>query len=175
MDAVDQTRAAEYAPASRALSPEPVTARDLLTPLFFFRVRALIAFLIPVVIALFAAAVAPKSYVADARLLILLGDDYAFHTALGEAQPNLSFDRTQMVKAETEILGSRDLAQQVVQSEGAIRLYPKAKMLTDGAAVELFRKDLFIDNVPQSNVVTVGLKNSDPAVAAEALNKLVAI
>ena len=151
-----------------------MTARDLLTPLFFFRVRALIAFLIPMALALFAAAGAPKSYVADARLLILLGDDYAFHTALGEAQPNLSFDRGQMVKAETEILGSRDLAQQVVQTEGASRLYPKARKLTDGAAVELFRKDLFIDAVPQSNVVTVGLKNGDPVVAAEALNKLVA-
>lgn len=151
-----------------------MTARDLLTPLFFFRWRALIAFLVPVAIALFAAALAPRSYVADTRLLILLGDDYAFHSPLGGSQPNLSFDRTQMVKAETEIISSRELAEAVVQAEGAKRLYPKGR-LGDEAAAELFRKDLFIDNVPQSNVVSIGLKNRDPVVAAEALNKLVAI
>jgi len=151
-----------------------VTARDVLTPLFFYKRRALIAFLVPVALAIIAALLAPPVYIADTRLLILLGDDYTSRTPLGSTQPGQSFDRTQIVKAETEIMASRELAVQTVQALGVNRLYPASHgRMSLEAAAERFGKDLAIDNIPQSNVIRLSLRNPSPAVAAEALNRLV--
>lgn len=153
----------------------PVAIRDVLTPLFFFRHRALIGFLIPIVLALFVALMSPPVYVAKSRLLILLGDDYVFKGALGGAVPGLSFDKSQIVHTETEILGSRDLKAQVVKEIGVDRLYPgagKGEAAVD-AAVDQFTRDLTIENVPQSNVLAVSFRNRNRTVAYEALNKLI--
>jgi len=149
--------------------------RDVLTPLFYYRMRALLAFLVPVVLALLVALMSPPVYVAKSRLLILLGDDYVAKDALGGANPGLSFDKTQIVHAETEILGSRDLKTQVIKQMGADRLYPgtgKSEAALD-AAVDRFSRDLTIENVPQSNVLAVSYRNRNRVVAAEALNKLI--
>ena len=174
MDAVAQTKPTQQTAPAQSLTPAPVTARDTLTPLFFFRRRALIAFVVTILLALIAAALAPKFYVADTRLLILLGDDYTAPTPLGSTQQGQSYDRTQIVKAETEILGSRELAAQTITTVGLHRLYPKAgERTTVQAAVERFQRDLTIENIPQSNVMNVSLRNGDPVVAADALNRLV--
>lgn len=159
----------------RTLPSAPLAIRDVLTPLFFFKTRALLAFLIPVVVALVVALLSPPVYVAKSRLLILLGEDYVAKDALGGANPTLSFDKTQIVHAETEILGSRDLKTQVIKEMGVNRLYPgtgKSEAALE-SAVDHFSRDLTIENVPQSNVLAVRYRNRDRAVASEALNKLI--
>ncbi len=159
---------------SRMPTRNPVTARDILTPLFFFWRRVLIAFLIPVIAALFAAALAQRTFTAESRLLILLGDDYVLKNPLTGAIPGLSFDRSQIVHAETEIIASRELAAATIQSLGVERVYPHIKgPLREQAAAEQFQRDLAIENVPQSNVIRLTLKNGDRQVSADALNKLV--
>ena len=159
---------------SRLPARNPVTARDILTPLFFFKVRVVIAFLVPFILAAIVAAMAHPVYVAETRLLILLGDDTVMKNPLTAVMPSLSVDRAQVVKAETEILASRELAMATVQAVGLQRIYPRMHGPNDlQAAAEQFQRDLGIENVPQSNVIRITLRSGDPRVAAEALYKLV--
>ena len=154
----------------------PLTVRQLLTPLFYYRRRALIAFLIPVLVAVIAAILAHPVYVAQSRLLILLGDDYVFPS--GNAQtPSQTFDRSQIVHAEMEILGSKDLRERTLGMVGLDKVYPDLAGRPNGMALGEIKldKDLTIDNVPQSNVIELGLRNRNPQVAADVLNKLVAL
>ena len=164
------------AAGSRQPLRAPLTVRQLLTPLFYYRRRALFAFLIPVLVAVIAAMLAHPVYVAQSRLLILLGDDYVFPS--GNAQgPSQTFDRSQIVHAEMEILGSKDLRERTLGMVGLDKVYPDLAGRSDGMALAEIRldKDLTVDNVPQSNVIELSLRNRSPQVAADVLNKLVAL
>jgi len=163
------------AAGSRQPLRAPLTVRQLLTPIFYYRRRALFAFLIPVLIAVIAALLAHPVYVAQSRLLILLGNDYVFPT--GNAQAPQTFDRSQIVHAEMEILGSKDLRERTLTAVGLDKVYPDLAGRPDGLALGEIKldKDLTIDNIPQSNVIELGLRNRNPQVAADVLNKLVAL
>ena len=60
-----------------------ITIRELATPVFYHWRKALIAFLIPVVLALAAASLATPIYTAQSRLLILLGPEHHRHFLRG--------------------------------------------------------------------------------------------
>jgi uncharacterized protein involved in exopolysaccharide biosynthesis/Mrp family chromosome partitioning ATPase len=174
LSAIPQDRAQQAKVQARAPLRAPVTARDLLTPLFFFKTRAIIAFILPLLAALAVAATAPHVYTADTRLLILPGDDYTFRNPLSAAIPGLSFDRAQIVKAETEIIQSRGLISDTVQAVGLNRLFPKAKGPGAlNAAVDKVAASITVENIPQSNVVAITMKGRDPVVVSDTLNKLV--
>ena len=153
----------------------PLTLRELLTPIFHHKRLAVLAFLLPVALAVLAAAMARPVYVSESRLLILLGNDYVFHSDVSGAQPGLSFDRAQIVQAEMEILAAKDLHAQAIQAVGLARVYPDLAGAPHGleTAAVRFDKDLTIENVPQSNVVDLTLRSGDAAVSAEVLNKLI--
>lgn len=154
-----------------------ITIRELATPVFYHWRKALIAFLIPVVLALAAASLATPIYTAQSRLLILLGDDYVFRRAVGEDSTGnpQTFDRAQIVHAEMEILGSREIREKTLNDIGLTRVYPKARQGAAGmnAALEQLDRDLTIQNVPQSNTIEVRLRHRDPRVAADFVNRLV--
>ncbi|MBI1682828.1 GumC family protein [Caulobacter hibisci] len=155
----------------------PLTARELLTPAFYYKREALLAFLIPVMLAVIAVLLAQPIFTAQSRLLILLGDDYVFRSDVSGAQPGLSFDRAQIVHAEMEILSSKDLRAKAIDKVGLQRVYPDLvgqPNALETAAAQL-SKDLAIDNVPQSNVIELSLRNRDAHVAAEVLNTLVGL
>ena len=164
----------ERRPSPRGLT---LTIRDLATPIFYHWRKALIALLIPVLLALAAATFAKPVYTAQSRLLILLGDEYVFRRSVGD-DPNgglPTFDRAQIVHAEMEILGSRELREKTLKDIGLNRVYPK---IGDGAvgmsrALEQLDRDLSIQNVPQSNTIEVRLRHGDPQVAADFVNRLV--
>lgn len=160
-----------------APSPKSSTVRDLLTPVFFYRRRVFLALLIPILLAVFAAAVAHPIYVAQSRLLILLGGDYVFKGALNDPNSNQSYDRLQIMHAEMEILSARDLYVDAIRAVGLHRVYPSIPDNPKGLdlAVAQLGKDLTVDNVPQSNVIELTLRNPDPQVAADLLNKVVGL
>lgn len=154
-----------------------VTIRELATPVFYHWRKALIAFLIPVVLALGAASLAKPIYTAQSRLLILLGDEYVFRRAVGDdatGNPQ-TFDRAQIVHAEMEILGSRELRVRTLNEIGLSRVYPTLNNDAQGmnAALEQLDRNLKIENVPQSNTIEVQLRHRDPRVAADFVNLLV--
>jgi uncharacterized protein involved in exopolysaccharide biosynthesis len=147
----------------------------LLTQVFYFGRQALLAFLIPVVLAILVASIAKPVYVAQSRLLILLGSDYVFSGDASGTGQGLSFDRSQIVHAEMEILGSKDLRVHALEAIGLDRVYPGGHWTGQGIneAAERLDKDLKVENIPQSNVIELSLRNGDPAVAKLLLNKIV--
>ncbi|WP_269715463.1 GumC family protein [Caulobacter sp. NIBR2454] len=153
-----------------------MTARDFLTPVFYYKRIAIIAFLVPVLLALVAAVLAKPVYTAQSRLLILLGSEYTFRSgAAGDER--VSFDRAQIVNAEMEILQSRELRLRTIREVGLEKIYPgtaPTPAALDRAAEQLSR-DLAVQAIPQSNVVEVSLRNREPRVAAEVLGKLLAL
>ena len=151
-----------------------LTIRQLLTPAFYYRWRALAAFLIPVLFAVLAALLAHKVYTAESRLLILLGDDYVFQGVNTQA-PGQTLDSPQIMHAEMEILASAALRDETLQAVGLQRMYPGLPDTASGRGEgdAAFDHDLSIVNVPESNVIELSLRNHDPRVAADALNKLV--
>ncbi len=152
----------------------PLTMRDLLTPAFRFQKEALLGFLVPVILALAAALFAHTSYVSQARLLVLLGNDYALRSDPNASTTPQPIDRTEIVRAEMEILGSRDLRVQTLKTVGLSRVYPGMSGSPAGieaAALNLDR-DLKIESVPQSSIIELSVKNRDAAVASDVLKKL---
>ena len=171
---IEQGAYTQSSPGGRIRSP--LTIREVLTPAFYYRREAILAFLIPVVLAMVAIFLAQPIYVAQSRLLILLGDDYVFRTDVSGAA-GLSFDRAQIVHAEMEILTAKDLRTKAIKEVGLSKVYPALAAEPQGLekAAEQLTKDLTIDNVPQSNVIELSLRNKDAQVAADVLNKLVAL
>ncbi len=118
---------------------------------------------------------AQPMYTAQSRLLILLGDDYVFRSDVAGAGQGMSFDRAQIVQAEMQILSAKDLRIKALQEVGLNRAYPAMAGQSHGLdrAADQLAKDLTIDNVPQSNVIELSLRNRDPQVAADIVNTLV--
>ena len=102
---LDQTSYA--APPQKRRIRSPLTLRELLTPAFYYQKQAFLAFLLPVLAAAVAIFFAHTVYVAQSRLLILLGGDYVFKSSAADSASAQSFDRSQIVHAEMEILSSR--------------------------------------------------------------------
>ncbi|HJV42701.1 hypothetical protein [Caulobacter sp.] len=152
-----------------------MTIRELLTPVFYYRVAALVSFLIPVAIAVVAICLAQPIYTAQSRLLILLGDDYVFRSDVDGAAQGLSFDRAQIVQAEIQILSAKELRVQAIRKTGLAHAYPALANEPHGIekAAEQLSKDLVITNIPQSNVIELNLRNRDSQAAADLLNTLV--
>ena len=155
----------------------PLTLRELVTPAFYYLPQAMLAFLIPVILAVVAAFLAHTVYTTQARLLILLGGDYVFKNSAADPGSAQAFDRSQIVHAEMEILGARALRVEALKRVGLSRIYPKISVTPQGfaKAADLLEKDLTISNIPTSNVVELSLKARDPQVAADLLNKLVEV
>lgn len=170
---IEQGAHAPSGPTGRIRSP--LTIREILTPAFYYKGEAFLAFLIPVLIAIVAVMMAQPIYTAQSRLLILLGDDYVFRSDVAGAAGGMSFDRAQIVHAEMEILTAKDLRVKAIEAIGLQRAYPAMAGQPHGLekAAEQLDKDLAIDNVPQSNVIELSLRNRDPKVAADLLNTLV--
>jgi uncharacterized protein involved in exopolysaccharide biosynthesis len=185
--------AASAPPYGAGFASPQVTLRDILTIVFFDRWAILVAFLVPVLLGVAAALVTRTTYEAEARLLVLLGREYVFRPEVGENVPGLSFDREQIVKAELEILGSRELKAEVIRTIGLEDMYPRIEkdQATDAMpvpagtgegkrrpramdlAIEQFEKNLKLAAVQGSNVIQLAFNHPDPQVAAEALNLLV--
>lgn len=153
----------------------PLTLRDLITPVFVYLKPALIALLIPLILAFLVALMAKPTYVAQSRLLVLLGPEYVFRGDPSNANSSQSFDRAQIMHAETEILTSRSLREAALKSVGVGKVYRNAPPTPEGveAAIRALDKDVVIENIPQSNIIDLSLRNRDPKVAAEMLNTFV--
>ena len=172
---LDQTSYA--APPSKRRIRSPLTLRELLTPAFYYRKQAILAFLLPVLAAGLAIFFAHTVYVAQSRLLILLGGDYVFKSSSADPASAQSFDRSQIVHAEMEILSSRGVRSDALKAIGLARVYPRLATIPDGLGkgVDQLEKDLTIENIPTSNVIELKLKAEDRRVAADLLNKLVEV
>lgn len=143
--------------------------------------RRIVASVFLLVVAAVAAAafVRPPIYQAEARLMVRIGREYAYHPEVAGAQGPRAPTLAEIVNSEVEILSSRDLAAQVVQSIGVRQLDPglleRAPDPTRAAELAIlgFREAIEIRPVLESGVIRVAFEHESPAVAARAVNRLV--
>jgi len=163
-------------PVRPALPAAPLTLRDLVTMVFYHRWIMLIAFVLPVLAALAAAAMARPAYIAQARLLVLYGGEY-FYRPAGQPGGSIPLDRNEIMLGELQVLQSTTLALATLEKLGVDHVYPGTpagdRAALDRAALRLGR-DLTVTTIPQSNVLELSFRSHDPQVAADVLRTLIA-
>jgi uncharacterized protein involved in exopolysaccharide biosynthesis len=153
------------------------TARDVLRTIFFYKRALLLAFLIPTILGVIAAMFASPTYVADAKLLVLPGDEYIYKSAVTRQAQEIVLDRTQVVAGELQILQDDALRKKVLQDLGPDVVlnghYNPNQPNALEAGANLMATNLTITAVPQSNAINLTYRNGNPNVAADVLNKLI--
>ena len=151
------------------------SARDVATALFYYKRQVILAFLIPCILGLLAGMAAHTTFTAQARLLVLYGSEYVFHPGNRDTGNDITLDRNQIIQGELQILQSPALAAEVLQAVGPRTVYPG--LADDGtalrSAMSRFATDLVVSSIPQSNVVELGLRNADRAIAIRVLTELI--
>jgi uncharacterized protein involved in exopolysaccharide biosynthesis len=143
----------------------------------------LIVFLLISILGIAFALTLQKKYTAEARLSVLVGDEYVYASSVGKAGEGASPKQEQIVQSEVEIISSAQVASRVVRNIGISKLFDAKDIVVPPAqdnpehrfnvGVELFRKELNAFASPNTTVVKLTLANKDPQVAAAALNKLI--
>jgi uncharacterized protein involved in exopolysaccharide biosynthesis len=163
-------------PGGPVRAAAPPTLRDLVTMVVYHRWIMLIAFLLPVLAGLGAAAIARPAYVAQARLLVLYGGEY-FYRPAGQPGGSIALDRNEIMLGELQVLQSTTLALGTLEKLGVDHVYPGTppgdRAALDRAALRLGR-DLTVATIPQSNVLELSFRSHDPQVAADVLRALIA-
>ena len=99
--------------------------RSALASLFHDRWRIGGVFALGLLLTLIGAALAPKTYTAEAELLLRLGREYIYKPEIGEAVGGapVAYDREQTLLAEARILTSRDIMETVLDKLGAEKVF----------------------------------------------------
>lgn len=155
-----------------------MSAREIAALLF--RELGLVALVavVPVLLAVALYAVTPKTYGADAKILVAAGRAGSSAGALGAPPANpAQVTAEEVLNSEVELLRSRELAVRTADAVGAARLFPglpldKATGRPRPDQVQAaFARALDVRAVKDANVIDVGFKAPSPALAVEALAK----
>jgi len=155
------------------------STRELMADLFRNARLITIALVIPPIIAVALAFVLPKEYQADAKLLIKPGREFLPSTSLGQNENGLPISTmAEVVKSESEILNSSDLAQDVLTKLGIDGVFPGLKADGNGPALDraisAFGQQLGVEPIDLSNVVQVSFRSKQPETATKVLGALLA-
>lgn len=156
---------------------------DFVTLLWRERFLMLAVFLVLFVLGAAAAFSLKTSYPAQSSILVRLGQEYVYEPRAGDAGRGAVPDSDQVIQAETEILGSAELKQRVIDRLGLTRIYPKlAKkyVVADAAekrvilsqAIRAMESGLKIGTAPDTPIVRLSFEHEDPQTAALVLNTL---
>lgn len=179
---------AGYAPARPRLSLSDLTLQlwrakwlMLLVALPIFALGLLLAFQMP------------KTYESRSGLYVTSGDEMRASSMLRDPGFDPGPAIQEVIQGELEILGTYLVAERSLSRFPLGRVYPDlaaardqaiARSPRDADAVEFeyfqkgvdrFREDLWATASPNSNVISVGFKHEDPALAAELLNATLAV
>jgi len=155
------------------------SVRELLAAVFRNVRWIAVALIVPPVIAIVLAFVFPKVYQADAKLLIKPGREFMPTANMGQNEFALpSSTMSEVVKSEIEILNSKDLAESTLKKLSVGSLYPDLAAAPEDVALERavtrFGQQIEVDQIDLSNVVNVGFKSEDSAIATKVLDVLLA-
>jgi len=154
---------------------------DLAALLWRERILMLAVFVVLFVIGFGAALAMKTSYPAYASVLVRLGQEYVYEPRAGDAGRGAVPDSDQVIQSETEILGSAQLKQRVIERLGLSRIYPElAKKYAGakpaeqreimGAAERAMEQSLQIETAPDTPIIRVGFEHRNPETAALVLN-----
>jgi uncharacterized protein involved in exopolysaccharide biosynthesis len=155
------------------------TLRDFLTMVLYHRRIMLAAFVVPVLLGFAAASMSKPAYVAQARLLVLYGSEYFYHpSAGGQSNYSVALDRDEIIEGELQVLKSTTLAIETLQKLGIDKVYPGMPAGDPMALQRAARRmgsDLSLSSIPQSNILELSYRNTNPEVASEVLRTLIAL
>lgn len=176
--------------------------RDFLYVVFKRKIQILVFFGVTVCIVAIASFMATPTYEATAQLLVKIGMEavYAPILPMGDSEPIVRVRRQEQINSEIEILRSRFLAEQVMESLGPEGLYKDSDKTSEGGflwrlfhtadstqspvqnsvsstqtAIDTFQESTMVEPVKDSNVINVRFKHSDPELAAKVVNTLVKV
>jgi uncharacterized protein involved in exopolysaccharide biosynthesis len=123
------------------------------------------------------------AYPAYASVLVRLGQEYVYEPRAGDAGRGAVPDSDSVLQSETEILGSAQLKQRVIDRLGLTRIYPELgkKYATakpdeqreiKGMALRALERNLRIETAPDTPIIRVGFEHENPQTAAVVLNTL---
>ena len=127
------------------------------------------------------AALAPRSYTANAELLVRLGQEYVYQPNAGAqgAGAGAAPDMQSVINSELRMMGSDTVARHVIEQIGLRNLYPEiassggSDARRMAAARRAFAEHLSLETAPQTPAIAMAFKHDDPEIAAAALNTLI--
>lgn len=184
--------AAAGAWTSRSSDPPPGAAwasrpryalSDVVALLWRERLLMIGVFLVLFVLGMAAAFGMKTTYPAYASVLVRLGQEYVYEPRTGDAGRGAIPDSDQLIQSETEILGSAQLKQKVIERLGISKIYPELgkkyatakpdqqREIAD-AALRAMESNLNIATAPDTPIIRVGFEHEDAKTAALVLNTL---
>jgi uncharacterized protein involved in exopolysaccharide biosynthesis len=167
-------------PAIERYTQQPLpTLRDIIAVLFRRRWPMLAAFVL-VVIAVAVSGVWIPKYEAQMKILALRQRSDAMVTPSANAPGQFSNDQVseEDLNSEVELLNSNDILRKVVLSTNLVRQFGLSKESEDAVsiakAVRKLSKDLKIEPLRKTNVISVSYQARDPRMAEEVLKALAA-
>ncbi len=120
------------------------------------------------------------TYTAYSSVLVRLGQEYVYQPRAGDAGRGAVPESDAVIASETEILGSSQLKERVINRIGIATLYPELKAGSTPAAkteamakaVQSFEKSFNIGTAPSIPTIKLSFEHEDPALAARTLNAL---
>lgn len=144
---------------------------------------AALVFLFIVGLGVFGLMMLRPTYGAEARLLVLFGQEYVYQPRVGAAGEGQIPRSEQIIQSEIEIITSTQVIERAISAIGLSRLFPDMKPPGDGPpqtpqarlsqAVKMFKEDFGASTTPNTSVIKVTFAHRDPQMAALALNTLV--
>ena len=115
-----------------------------------------------------------SSYEAKGSLLFKFGREYVYRPETGDRRPVKGVDIENAINTETQILNSRDVKLAALERIGLQHIYPDLVSSDDSfeSAVKNLADGLTVDHIPETNVVHVYFRHSDPEIAASTLKTI---
>ncbi|MDO8377869.1 GumC family protein [Phenylobacterium sp.] len=156
---------------------------DFATLLWRERYLMVAVFSIIFVLGAAAAFTMKTTYPAYSSVLVRLGQEYVYEPRSGDAGRGAVPDSDQVIQSETEILGSGQLKQRVIDKLGLARIYPTLaakyagadateKKLILGQAIRNLDSSTKIETAPDTPIIRISFTHENPETAALVLNTL---
>jgi polysaccharide chain length determinant protein (PEP-CTERM system associated) len=143
--------------------------RDFLHVVFKRKNQLLFFFLVTVCTVVVGTFVVKPTYEAKTQVLVKIGRENFYVPPGGGNSPIINFNRDNQINSEIELLKSRSLVEQVVESLGSENIY---KDIEYKDVVLTLQKKLWIEGIKKSDVIAVSFKHKDPEMAALVVNTL---
>ena len=161
--------------------PYPLgSLRDIITTLFKHKGKIVLGFLLVFLPITAWVNSSVPSFEADASIVLKFGREHIVRPEVGTVNEYVDFDQEAAIETELNIISSRDLARQVVQTIGVRNIYPKLASSPQkdtqqiaNAATSRFSRNLNSESVNYSNVIKLTFSHQDPQMASKALNTLI--
>jgi uncharacterized protein involved in exopolysaccharide biosynthesis len=158
--------------------------RDILHVVFKRKTQLLLFFGVTVCTVAIGSFMETPTYKAYVQILVKIGREDVYMPTLPGGNPSIRVDRDKKIFTEIEILKSRILGEKLVKSLGPAVIYEdlnvseqdvrQSRRFIQATAIRL-QKDLSVEAVENSDVITVSFRHQDPRMAAKVVNTLVSL